>query len=154
MKRQMTGFALLAVTAVAAGCGGDDDEGLSKADYVKQGNAICKEFEGKVGKDAETAFAGLESENDLTADAAREFFDAALPKFDAAVEELDALEPPKDDEDAVQAMIDAGKSDSKKIEDAKDDDKAITGFVLNESATPEFDQKVEAYGLAECGTEN
>lgn len=54
----------------------------------------------------------------------------------------------------VLEINESGKSDSKKIEDAKDDDKAITGFVLNESATPEFDQKAEAYGLAECGTEN
>ena len=154
MKRKMTGLALLAAVAVAVGCGGgDEEEALSKAEYVKQGNEICADFNQDVGKDAEKAFAGLKSEKDLTPDKAREFFDAALPKFETAVADLDALGPPEGDEDTVKAIIDAGKSDAKKIEEAKDDDEAIRGFVLGESATPEFDQKAEAYGLADCGTQ-
>jgi len=148
----MAGLALLAVTAAAAGCGGgDEEEALSKADYLKQGNKICAAFDEAAGKEAEKAFAGLESAKEVTPDKAREFFDAALPKFDAAVEDLDALAPPEGDEDTVQAVIDAGKSDSQKITDA--DDEGIVAFITNDSATPEFDQKAEAYGLKDCGAE-
>ncbi len=153
MKLRITGLALLAVSALAAGCGGDDEkEALAKPDFVKQGNAICTKFEDSVEKSAEEAFAGLESEKDLTPEIAREFFDDALPKFDQAVEDLDGLGAPDGDEDAVQAIVDAGKSDSSKIADAKDDDEAIESFVLEDSATPEFDKKAEAYGLTDCGS--
>lgn len=153
MKRKMTALAVLAVTAASAGCGGgDDEEALPKAAFVKQGNKICADFNRDVGKVAEDAFAGLKSEKDLTADKAREFFDAALPKYDAAIEDLGDLGPPKGDEDTVQAIIDAGESDSEKIEDAKDDDKKVVALVLGDSVTPEFDKKVKAYGLKACGT--
>ena len=157
MKRKMTGLALLAVTVVAAGCGGDggdEAQALTKADYLKQGNKICTDFNKDVGKDAEKIFAGLQSEKDLTAEKAREFFDVALPKFNAVVEDLDALGPPKGDEETVQAIIDAGKADSLKIDEAEDDDKAILAFVLKDTATPAFDQKADAYGLGVCGTKN
>jgi hypothetical protein len=147
----MIGLAVLAVTA--AGCGGGDEpEALPKAAYAKQANRICADFNRDVAKVAEDTFAGLKSRKDLTADKAREFFDAALPKFDAAIEDLDGLGPPKGDEDTVQAIIDAGKSDSEKVEDAKDDDKAIVALVLGDSVTPKFDKKAKAYGLKACGT--
>ncbi len=149
----MTGFALLAVTAVTAGCGGGDEaEPLPKRAYVKQASKICADFNRDVAKVATKAFAGLRSEKDLTADDARGFFDAALPKFDAAIEDLDDLGPPKGDEDAVQAIVDAGKADSENIEDTKDDDKAIVALVLGDSATPKFDKAAKAYGLKGCGT--
>ena len=151
MNLKMTGLAVLAATALAAGCGGDDEEPLSKAEYVKQGNKICSTFEEEVGKDAEKAFAGMQSEKDLTPDKAREFFDAALPKFNDAVNELDELAPPEGDEDTVQAIIEAGKTDAQKIEDAKEDDDAVIAFVVEDSATPEFDEKARAYGLDSCG---
>lgn len=152
MKLRTTGLALLAVSALAAGCGGDDEqEALAKPDFVKQANAICTKFESSVEKSAEAAFAGLESEKDLTPEIAREFFDDALPRFDQAVEDLDGLGAPEGDEDEVQAIVDAGKSDSQKIADAKDGEE-IESFVLEDSATPEFDKKAEAYGLTDCGS--
>lgn len=152
MKLKMTGLALLAGAAVVAGCGGDDEqEALSTADYTKQANAICSKFEGQVSKDAEKAFAGVRSEQDLTGEKAREFFGVALPKFDKSVDELDALGAPKGDEDTVKSLIEAGRSDSKKIEDAKDDDDAIRQFVVRRSATPEFDKQADAFGLKQCG---
>jgi len=155
----MAGLALLALLALlavtGAGCGGgDEEEALSKADYVKQGNEICADFNKSVDEDAEKAFSGLNSADEVTPEVAREFFDAALPKFDSAVEDLDALGAPDGDEDTVQAIIDAGKSDSTKIEDAKDDDAAIKKFVTQGSATPEFDKMAEDYGLTQCGTQN
>ena len=151
MKLKMTGLAVLAATALAAGCGGEDEEPLSKAEFVKQGNKNCSTFEEEVGKDAEKAFAGMQSAQDLTPDKAREFFDVALPKFNDAVNELDGLVPPEGDEETVQAIVEAGKTDAQKIEDAKDDDEAIVGFVVENSATPDFDEKARAYGLDSCG---
>ena len=148
----MSGLALLATAALAAGCGGDDEkEALSKSEYVKQGNAICKKFNTVIEKDAEEAFADIQSRQDLTAEKARAFFDDALPKFDAVVADIDALAPPEGDEDTVKKIVEAGESDSAKIEEA--DDKEVVGFVLSESATPEFDDQAEAYGLTECGTQ-
>lgn len=148
MKRTMTGLALL---ALAVGCGGDDP--LSKADYVKQGNKICADFEDSVAKDVKKVLGGLRSEKDLTPDKARAFFDTALPKFDAAVEDLDALAPPEGDEDKAQAIIDAGESDSENIEEAKKDDQAIRALVLGEAgATPKFAKEAKAYGLTKCGS--
>jgi len=153
VKRTITGLALAALAALAAGCGGDD--ALSKADYVKQGNKICADFETSIAKDAKKVLAGLRSEKDLTPDKARAFFDTALPKFDAAVEDLDDLAPPEGDEDKVQAIIDAGKADSKNIAKAKKDDQAIRALLLNvggAGATPKFAKTVKAYGLTKCGS--
>lgn len=151
MKLRMTGLALIAVAGFAAGCGGgDDEEALSKPEFVKQANKVCTDFESTVEKAAEKAFAGLKSATDLTPEKAREFFDAALPEFDKAVDEIEGLAAPEGDEDAVQEIIDAGRSDSQKIEDAEGDE--IKRFVTQDSATPEFDQKAEAYGLKDCGS--
>lgn len=152
MKRKMTGIALLAATALAAGCGGDDEEAISKADYVKQGNKICADFNASVDKDASKAFAGIASASDVTPEKATQFFDAARPKFDAVVEDLVALGAPQGDEDAVKAIIDAGKADSQKIADA--DGEGLVALVAGNAATPDFDQKAEEYGLKECGSQD
>jgi len=151
VKRKMAGLALLAATALAAGCGGDEEEALSKAEYLKQGNKICADFNEDVQKDAQEAFAGLQTADDLTPEKAQEFFDTALPKFEAAIDDLDALGAPEGDEGTVQAIVDAGRNDAQKIEDAEGEE--ITGFVTQESATPDFDKKAEDYGLEECGTQ-
>lgn len=152
MKRTPAAAILLA--AFAAGCGGGgDDEALSKPEYVKQANAICADFNKQIEADAEKTFAGLQSEEDLTPDKARTFMESALPKFKSAVEELKALEPPSDDQEAVDKIYAAGDKEADKIEGSLDGDDEVVQLVLGGQVTPEFQKQAKAYGLDTCATD-
>lgn len=151
MKRTTAGLALLAL--FAAGCGGDDEEALSKPEYVKQGNAICAKFNKDIEADTEKAFAGIESEKDLTADVARTFFEGALPKFNAAIDDLKELKAPEGDEETVDKIYEAGEKEADQISDAMEDDAKVKALVTSESVTPEFEKLSKDYGLDTCASD-
>lgn len=105
-KRFLTLLAgVMALAALTTGCGGSDDEALTKAEYVKQANAICKKLNEetavkyeafyKANKDAGTA--------ELQATVATMY----LPALEERVEALNELTPPAEDEEKVEAILDA-----------------------------------------------
>ena len=63
LKRYGCAVAIALVAAGAgAGCGGDDDEkALTKAEFIKQGDAICKKAAAEGEKQADEMFADLGS---------------------------------------------------------------------------------------------
>jgi hypothetical protein len=136
----------------AAGCGGDDEEALSKPEYVKQGNAICAKFNKDIEADSEKAFEGIQSEKDLTPEAARTFFEAALPKFDATLDDLKELKAPEGDEDTVAKIYEAGEKESDQISEAMKDDAEVKALVTSDSVTPEFEKLSKDYGLDTCAS--
>lgn len=137
-----------------AGCGSDDDEeALSKPEYVKQGNAICDKFNKQIETDFEKILAGITREKDLTAGKARAFMEAATPKFASTIEDLRALEPPEGDQETVDKIYEAADTERAKIEESLEDDDAVRQLVLSSDVTPEFEKQAKAYGLDTCAAE-
>ena len=150
MNRITGGWAVLAVAgAVAAGCGGDDDEGPSKAEYVRQANAICKKFNDQVERQAQRVFAGIRDESELTATKARGFFEDALPHYDKQIADLRKLDPPEGDEDTVKRIYDIGAEEGRKIRSSLDSDREVRRMVTG-SVTPRFQRASADYGLGTC----
>jgi hypothetical protein len=141
----------LALAALFAGCGGSDDtsSSLSKAEFVKKGNAICTAG----NKEIEEGFEAFAKEHDLSSKqppSKAESKEAAetilLPAIKKQVEKIRALGPPDDEADEV---LDSAEES---IEKGEEDPVAL----IEEEAVPMFaatNKKARAYGLTVCGEE-
>lgn len=138
------GVAVVLLALLGAGCGGDDEsEALTKAQFLKQGNAICKKAEEERGeainKAAET-FKGkeisLKEQEDLVLE--------VLPTYENATTKLDELGAPEGDEKKVEALVEA-------MEGAAEQVKASPGTAL-ETSVPfkKANELAKKYGLESC----
>ena len=140
----------LAIALVAAGCGDDSSTtALTKAEFVKQGNAICKagneeidrEFEkfaedNKLGKNKPPTNAQLE-------EAAEEFL---LPSVSRQIDEVRALGAPEGQEEAVEAFLDNAEAEVEEIEEDP-------GKISESSLFAEVNKEGRALGLTACAEE-
>jgi len=110
--RSAAALVFAAVVALLAACGGngssDTSEPLSKAEYQKQANQICK----KGGKEKDQAVReGLEEipPKELAGEAtpanSRKLSEKALPAFEKVVTELGELTPPVKDKATVEDFM-------------------------------------------------
>ena len=134
-------FVLLGGTAAACG---DDDAGLSKAEFVEQANAACREGNEK--------FEALFEEFPVTQAALVGFFEKATPIVEEQADRLRALDPPSEDEDTVQAIVDALDRSVEDFEKAEEDPAFASQLFEAEGGehTKEFEEKAAAYGMTEC----
>jgi len=104
--------ALILVLVITSGCGssgGDSTSAaapLSKAAFIKQADAACKEMEKAKTQIVETAFrsaptGGTPSKEHLATAIKTE----VLPLYEELVGELDALQPPPNDEASVRRFV-------------------------------------------------
>jgi hypothetical protein len=154
-------FAVLVIGLVAAGCGSSDDSttgstdggetstaSLTKAEFVKQGNAICKvgneEIDGEFEKFAEEN--GLNENKEPTEaqfeEAAEEFL---LPTITRQVEEIRALGTPEGEGEAIEAFLDNAEAEVEKVEGDPS--------LLGEDAFNAVNEEARAIGLTVCGEE-
>jgi hypothetical protein len=149
---------LVAVALFVAGCGSSDDDAtdsasLTKAEFVKQGNAICaagnKEIDAEFEKFAEEN--GL-SENKPPSDAqveeaAEEF---VIPSISNQVDEVAALGAPEGEEEAFETFIENAEAEVERIEDDP-------SLFASEGDEPEVfedvNKEARALGLTVCGEE-
>ena len=139
---------VLGLALVGAGCGGGDDKSsssLSKAEFIRKGNAICaagnKQIEAKAGQLFGTK--QKPSEGELKQFAST----VLLPSVEKQVAELKKLSPPSGDEDEVKAILDAAQDG---IDKGKQDPLSLT----QEKGGP-FDKAnalARKYGLTVCGS--
>jgi hypothetical protein len=120
MSKRVAGAVVLAALAlVAAGCGGGSDTSaptaLSKAEYVKQANAICREGQQK----REAAVNEFVEEHEAKPGESRgpELIEVVLPTLKETFDELSELPAPKGDEDTVAKIIEAYEEPLGKIEE-------------------------------------
>ncbi|HET8564898.1 MAG TPA: hypothetical protein VFL77_00315 [Solirubrobacterales bacterium] len=146
--------ALVALAIIVAGCGGGSDStestsSLTKAEFVKKGNAICakgneeieKGFE-KFGKEH-----GFSKEKEPSKAELEEAVETVvIPSVSNEVESIRALGPP--DEEA-EAVLDAAEG---ALEKGEEDPKL---FLKEESAGPfaKANKLAREYGLTKCGEE-
>ena len=94
------------IVMLAAACGSsskpktDSTKPLSKAEYIKQSDSICRTYNERINSVVGSAGSGLTLE-----DAKKIFTDKLIPLFRSEHDELSALRPPKKDEAYFEAAL-------------------------------------------------
>lgn len=166
MSKGILASALTAIVlaAIAAGCGGGGDTsgtttsssgggettaaGLSKAAFIKQGDAICADANEQGEKDAEE----FAEDNDFQLEKATEaeleqaVADVLVPSLNRQAEEIGALEAPEGDEQQVEAIVAS-------LEDAATAIEEDPGLAFEAEALKRPSQLAASYGFKVCGEE-
>lgn len=145
--------AFAAIAMIVAGCGGGgdsttDSSSLTKAEFLKQGNAVCA----KGNKEIEEGFQEFEKENGLQnkqptkAQLTEAIETIVLPAVRDQVEGIEALGAPSGEEAKVEAITDAA---GEAAEEGEEDPASLT----SEKADPfaEANELANEYGLVKCG---
>lgn len=101
--------AAVAALAIAAGCGDDGDDSLSRTDFLAQGNEIC------TGGNARIA-AAVPTDGPPTGAAGRRFYDTIVRETQGQIDELAALPPPPEMESDVDAPVDEARAALAEVE--------------------------------------
>jgi hypothetical protein len=147
----------MAIGLVAAGCGSSDDSSsdsaasLTKAEFIKEGNAICT----KGNAEIESGYESFSKENDLSEtkapseavqeEAAEEIL---IPAITTQLEELRALGTPEGDEGEVDEIL-TGAEEA--VEEGEEDPATLIGS--DAGGFTEVNKQARAYGLTVCGEE-
>jgi hypothetical protein len=129
---------------IIAGCGGSDNKGPSKADYIAKADAICKTGNDQINAGAKQ-LGSSPSEADVTAFLTGKL----LPNIEGQLTKLKALEPPKADKDTINAMLNSLESSIAKAKA----DPATLNASGSTSPFADANAKAKAYGLKVCGQE-
>ncbi len=143
--------ALAALSVLIAGCGGGDETTdetvtLTKAEFIKQGDAICGEGNDQSEKEAEE----FAEDNDFDLEkASKEQLEEAVSEvlvsnLSQQVEDLNALGAPEGDEDQVEEIIVSLEGALEEIEE--DPSRVFKSDVLKEPGELAGD-----YGFKVCG---
>lgn len=148
--------ALVALAALVAGCGGggdttDETVTLTKAEFIKQGDAICKEG----NEEIEEGFEEYAEENDLpknkepsTEDGIEVTETVILPNVQQQAEEIRELGAPEGDEDQVDELL---TSLEDAVAEGEDDPEAL--FSGDTDPFADVNQLANDYGFKVCGEE-
>jgi hypothetical protein len=145
--------ALVALAALLAGCGGGDETTdetvtLTKTEFIKQGDAICKDGNDQSEKEAEE----FAEDNDFTLEkASKEQLEEAVaevlvPNLNQQAEELGELGAPEGDEEQVEEIIVS-------LEDAAGEIEDDPGLVFDDEVLEKPSELADDYGFKVCGEE-
>jgi hypothetical protein len=147
--------ALVALAPLVAGCGGGDDTTdetvtLTKTEFIKQGDAICKEG----NKEIQEGFKDYAEENDLPQDKAPsndqgvEITETViLPNVKQQAEEISDLGAPEGEEKQVDELVTA-------LEDAVAEGEEDPESLFKGSTDPfgKVNRLADDFGFKVCGT--
>jgi hypothetical protein len=137
--------AVLALGAIAAGCGSSDDNGdsstssLTKAAWIAKADAICQQGNQDIENAAKQQFGNQKPTAAEVQQFARE---TALPETQKQVDQIKALGAPSGDEDQVNHILDTVQADIDKAKAAGD---------IENSTFADGDALAKQYGLKVCG---
>lgn len=145
--------AAVVLAALIAGCGGGDETSdetvtLTKAEFIKQGDAICKEGNEQSEEEAEE----FAEENDFTLEKASDeqleeaVSEVLVPNLNRQAEELGALGAPEGDEERVEEIVASLEGAAEEIEDEP-------GIVFDGEVLEEPSELADDYGFEVCGEE-
>lgn len=132
-------LALLACFLVA--CGSDSSEPLTKAAFLQQGNEICREATEQ--RDEDLKAASEDSDGSGGEEEMANFVDAALESVHEMADGLEGLEPPKQEQKEVAAIV-RGFNEGIEQTEANPSD-GISG-----SAFEKANEAAARYGLSDC----
>jgi hypothetical protein len=163
-----TGFVLastLTAGLLIASCGADSDP-LSKAEFIEQADSICQSTIDQVDPIFEEVYAGLEDVDSDDPDNQLlifvrfdEVMDEVLPIMEEQLDDIRALEPPSEDEELLDTLIDdqgAALTEFAALMEAAagGDEVALATLDTEEDPFEDIDRRARDYGLAVCGEEN
>lgn len=122
---------------VLGACGGGNDR-LSKAEYIKKADEICKAAAAK-----SDAVEAPETEEEF-----EDYIVEVVKLAREEVKDLRALDGPKDDEDTLDSMYDS----LEKALDMIEEDPAAA-MEMTEDPFEESSEMAKEYGFKECGAE-
>jgi len=137
--------ALAAVALVVAGCGGGDETtSLTRAQFVKQGNAICKKQEDRRSKMILDAVESAPKDKELPQSAQKALVLQTLPPYEEMAEELEDLGAPEGDEAKIEALVEAMEKAASNIKEEP------LQVISNKGQYEEANDLAVKYGLTEC----
>ena len=158
MDKRIIGLltAVMAVALIVAGCGSGDDStdestaSLTKAEFLKQGNAICAAG----NKEINTEFEKFFKENEFSKkkqptqaqleEAAEEI---AIPSIRKQIDGVRALGAPSGEEEQVNEIVDTAEE---ALEEGEEDPAALVSEE-NGNLFAKANKLANAYGLTACG---
>jgi hypothetical protein len=139
----------MAIGSVAMGCGGSGDSGsppLTKAAFIKRGDAICEQVPTRY-LNRYNALKKKQKQKSLSAKAAKEEenLKSAVPPLHTASGEFEELSPPAGDEQKAETIVAA-------LEKGADGIEAEPGSELTGPKSPlaEFQKLTKEYGFKFC----
>jgi hypothetical protein len=149
------GAGLVLAAGVIAGCGGDDSSELTKDEFITQADQICADFNAQATADQEE-FRALLNQGDFAA--AADNFDQTAEANDEALSEIEALQPPAEDQETIDRWIEIGEeqldlADEFSVALRNEDAQAINALGADvERLTNESNQIADDYGMVDCGS--
>jgi hypothetical protein len=137
--------ATLSLGLVFAACGSSsDDSSPTKAQFIKQADAICTKAHNGLDKAFNQAFAGKPqpSQAELSKFATEEL----APTVQGEIDDVGDLDRPSGDEDEIEAILDAAQSGVDKIKA----DPAVLSPQVKFDPLAENHRLAKAYGMKEC----
>jgi hypothetical protein len=145
MNRIFLLIGVIAAISLVAGCGGSDDQSLTKAEFTKQADAICttaiKKIQVGFGEATQNSTPGS-NENAAATKFATE---VVVPAYQEQIDGIRALEAPTGDEKQVDAMLAAMQQG---LDEGKQQPLAL---IRTESFLTQGRRPAKAYGLKTCG---
>ena len=151
-KRLIGGFvAVIGCAGLLAACGGGEETTaptLNKAEFIAQGDEICRNGDKEIEAGAEE-FAKeneVDTENVTTDQQEEAIKEVVVPSLRKQAEEIGELGVPEGEEEKVEALLTS-------LEDAADEIEADPGVVLEGSTDPlaEARQLANDFGFVSCG---
>jgi hypothetical protein len=155
-RRTAPALLVAALALVALGCGDDDDSGsatttttaLTKAEFIREANRICKKQDDKIERASQQFFADAPDNQEPPPSEVAQFGERTVfPAIQDEIDRVEALGAPAG-EDQVKAMLDAAKSGLAKLE--AHPEQLEKGGVA--SSFEEYQKLASAYGLDECAS--
>jgi hypothetical protein len=142
--------ATLTVGLVLVACGSSNDNStttiaLTKAAFLKQGNAICKKGNQQINQAANKQFP--KGEKHTKADYNKFATDTVIPSIQSQIDGIRALGAPTGDEAKVTAIVDSAQAD---LDKTKQDPTLFTSNKADPFAAT--NKLANAYGLKVCGS--
>ena len=150
LTRGMTLVASLALVLVVAGCGSSSKSkststpAITKAEFLKKGNAICKKGNQEINKAAKTVFA--KGKKPSHAEMIKFATGTVIPSVQTQISGVKALGAPKGDEAQVNAIVTTAQA-------ALDKAKKDPAILVSNKSHPfaKSNKLTKAYGLKACG---
>jgi hypothetical protein len=143
-------IAVVAVGLVASGCGSSDDTttdstpSLTKAEFLKQGNAICTAGNKEINAGFNEALPKGKQPSKAELDEALET--VLIPSITKHVEEIRALGAPEGEEEAVEDFLAGAEEELEKGEEEP-------AYLATDASFKKTNQEAKAIGLTSCAEE-
>ena len=140
---------LLAAALAISACGGDDG-GPSKAEFIEEADAICRESE---ERSQQIAAAGFRDPQNPTGEEVLAIIEKLLPIQRETIADVRELEMPEDDEDEINSILDRAEAATDEVAAIRDPQQAMAAVQAADTPQDPFyeaNQAAADYGFDEC----